>query len=94
MSVRSSRAQGAPRVATHDDSPIVWAVDAPEEIAEWCWDAGFSVYVREDARGRSVLSIVDPLGRRIELRRRARCLARFRCVGQVGVRSPRRGHLR
>jgi len=57
-------------------------VDAPEEIAEWCWDAGMSVYVREDARGRTVLSIVDRLGRRIELRRR--------CVGQAGVSSPRR----
>jgi hypothetical protein len=58
-------------VATHDDSAIVLEVDAPEEIAEWCWDAGFSVYVREDGRGRTVLSIVDPVGRRIELRRRA-----------------------
>ena len=67
MFVRSSRGQRATRVATHDDSSIVLEVDAAEQIAEWCWDAGFSVYVREDARGRTVLSIVDPLGRRIEL---------------------------
>lgn len=78
MAVRSSHLHGARRVATHDDSPIVLEVDAPEEIAEWCWDAGFSVYVREDARGSTVLCIVDQGGRRIELRRR---LSTLRCVG-------------
>jgi hypothetical protein len=73
---------------------LVLEVDAPEEIAEWCWDAGLSVYVREDARGRTVLSIVDRLGRRIELRGRPECLAGRRCAGQAGVRSPRRANQR
>jgi len=47
--------------------PTVLAVDAPEEVAERCWDAGFLVHVHDDASGRAALSVVDPLGRRIEL---------------------------
>ena len=55
--------------AGDDDArdPIVIAVDAPEEFAEQCWDAGLSVHVRDVAEGRTVLSIVDHDGRRIVL---------------------------
>lgn len=48
-------------------APIVLVVDVPEEVAERCWDAGFLVRVRDDASGRPVLSVVDPVGRRIDL---------------------------
>jgi len=50
-----------------DALPIVLAVDAPDEIAERCWDAGFGVHVRDEADGTSILSVTDPFGRRIHL---------------------------
>ena len=52
-------------------APAVLTVEAPEEVAERCWDAGFLVHVRDDASSRTVLSVVDPLGRRIDLSARA-----------------------
>ncbi len=52
--------------------PALLTVDAPEEVAERCWDAGFVVQVRDDAFGRAMLSVVDPLGRRIDLSASAR----------------------
>jgi hypothetical protein len=47
--------------------PIVLEVDAPEEVAERCWDAGFRVQVEDDAAGRTSLSVIDPFDRRIDL---------------------------
>jgi len=47
--------------------PALLTVDAPEDVAERCWDAGFVVQVHDDAFGRAMLSVVDPLGRRIDL---------------------------
>jgi len=52
--------------------PALLTVDAPEEVAERCWDAGFVVQVHDDAFGRTMLSVVDPLGRRIDLNASAR----------------------
>jgi len=58
-------------------APIVVDVDDPAEIAERCWDAGFRVRVREVAAGRALqLSVVDPLGRQIDLNRRRRLVKR------------------
>jgi hypothetical protein len=53
-----------------DRPPIALAVDAPDELAARCWDAGFGVRVREGASGAVVLSVIDPLGREIVLARR------------------------
>lgn len=47
--------------------PVVLTVDAPDQVAERCWDAGFLVHVHDDATGRAPVSVVDPLGRRIDL---------------------------
>ena len=44
---------------------MVLAVDDPDETAERCWDAGFSVQVHD--RGAVALSVVDPFGRQIDL---------------------------
>jgi len=50
-------------------TPIVVYVDDPDEVAERCWDAGFRVRARRDAAGHVwVLSVVDPLGRRVDLK--------------------------
>ena len=46
---------------------IVLEVDAPEAVAERCWDAGFRVEVRDGAAGRTSLSVIDPFDRRIDL---------------------------
>jgi len=40
----------------------VMTVDAPAEFAELCWNAGLTVYVRDDASGQPVFSIVDQRG--------------------------------
>jgi hypothetical protein len=48
-------------------TPIVLIVDKPEELAERCWDAGFTVRVHQDAGGRLPISVTDPFGRRIDL---------------------------
>jgi catechol 2,3-dioxygenase-like lactoylglutathione lyase family enzyme len=50
-----------------DRPPIALEVDAPDELAARCWDAGFDVLVREDAIGAVVLSVIDPFGREIVL---------------------------
>lgn len=52
-----------PIVAT----PVRLVVDDPEEVAERCWDAGFTVQVIQDATGRASISLVDPFGHRIDL---------------------------
>jgi hypothetical protein len=44
---------------------IALAVHDPDETAERCWDAGFSVHVHEGST--ATLSVIDPFGRRIEL---------------------------
>ena len=50
---------------------LMLEVDKPDEVAERCWDAGFSVQVHADVAGRPMLSVVDPAGRQIVLVPRA-----------------------
>lgn len=50
-----------------DPLPVVIEVDAPEEVAERCWDAGFVVHARDEADGACILSVMDPFGRQIDL---------------------------
>jgi catechol 2,3-dioxygenase-like lactoylglutathione lyase family enzyme len=50
-----------------EPAPIVLEVDAPEELAERCWDAGFTVRVHDYMTDREAVSVVDPSGRRIDL---------------------------
>jgi catechol 2,3-dioxygenase-like lactoylglutathione lyase family enzyme len=53
-----------------NDPPIAVEMDAPDECAARCWDAGFEVRVGEPANGAAVLSVIDPFGREIVLARR------------------------
>jgi hypothetical protein len=46
---------------------IALNVNDPEEVATRAWDAGFTVRVRENATSGAPISIIDPLGRRIDL---------------------------
>ena len=48
-------------------APIRVVVDDPDELAQRCWDAGFSVLVNEDATGGAPVSVIDPFGRRVDL---------------------------
>jgi catechol 2,3-dioxygenase-like lactoylglutathione lyase family enzyme len=58
--------------------PVVLHVDDPDGLAERCWDAGFSVQVHQDATGQTLVSVVDPFGRRIDLA--PRVTARTPCL--------------
>jgi hypothetical protein len=53
----------------HDDG-LELTVRSPVEIAERCWDAGFTVRL-ENEGSEVVLHVTDPLGRSIALRPRA-----------------------
>lgn len=48
---------------------IALPVRDPNETAERCWDAGFSVFVHDDVHDdrAAPLSVADPFGRRIDL---------------------------
>ena len=46
--------------------PLEVAVDAPLDLAERCWDAGYSVRPHADDREERV-SVIDPFGRTITL---------------------------
>lgn len=48
-------------------APILLHVDDPDALAQRCWDAGFTVRVRQDETGRAPVSVIDPFGRRIDL---------------------------
>jgi catechol 2,3-dioxygenase-like lactoylglutathione lyase family enzyme len=48
-------------------TPILLDVDDPDTLAERCWDAGFTVRVRQHPMHGPSLSLVDPFGRRIDL---------------------------
>jgi len=47
--------------------PIVLDVDDPDDLAQRCWDAGFTVLVNQDSTGRAPVSVFDPFGRRVDL---------------------------
>ena len=48
-------------------APVVLDVDDPDELAQRCWDAGFTVRMHQDPTGRAPVSVFDPFGRRIDL---------------------------
>lgn len=50
-----------------DATPLILSVGNPQRLAERCWDAGYSVYVGDDATGATPVSVIDPFGRRIDL---------------------------
>jgi hypothetical protein len=59
-------------VVVHRDRPPFRAparlvVDDPSALAERCWDAGFTVQVREAPAGGTMLVVVDPFGRELVL---------------------------
>jgi catechol 2,3-dioxygenase-like lactoylglutathione lyase family enzyme len=47
--------------------PARLVVDDPAAMAERCWDAGFTVQVREAAPGEVTFVVTDPFGRRLVL---------------------------
>jgi catechol 2,3-dioxygenase-like lactoylglutathione lyase family enzyme len=53
--------------AVSPNAPVMLDVDDPNELAQRCWDAGFTVRMHQDATGRAPLSVFDPFGRRIDL---------------------------
>ena len=50
-----------------EEPPVVLHVDDPLDVAERCWDAGFSVRLFDRPRGDATISVIDPFGRQIEL---------------------------
>ena len=52
--------------AAGDSEPVLLSVANPNQLAERCWDAGYSVRVDHDGTG-TTMSVIDPFGRRIEL---------------------------
>jgi hypothetical protein len=54
-------------LAGPSSAPIILEVDDPDTVAQRCWDAGFTVRVQQDETGRAPLSVIDPLGRRVDL---------------------------
>ena len=60
-----------PTTSSPLDRPVELEVHALEELLELAWDAGYTVEVREHESG-ATMSILDPCGRRIELRAAAR----------------------
>ena len=46
---------------------MAFAAEVVEDVAIRCWDAGFSVLVRERRRGPPSLALIDPFGRQIDL---------------------------
>jgi catechol 2,3-dioxygenase-like lactoylglutathione lyase family enzyme len=60
------------RIDVHTSSaderaPVRVPVADPEDLAERCWDAGYSVHVAPEAAAGATVSVIDPFGRRIEL---------------------------
>ena len=46
---------------------MAFAVEVIEDLAARCWDAGFSVLVRERRHGPPSYAVIDPFGRRVDL---------------------------
>jgi catechol 2,3-dioxygenase-like lactoylglutathione lyase family enzyme len=46
---------------------VAFAAEVVEDVAIRCWDAGFSVQVRESRWGPPSLALIDPFGRQIDL---------------------------
>lgn len=52
--------------AATEGAPLALCVGDPDRLAERCWDAGYSVDVRQDSTG-TTMSLIDPFGNRIDL---------------------------
>lgn len=50
-----------------ESAPVRLSVADPQELAERCWDAGYSVQVGHETAEGAPVSVIDPFGRRIEL---------------------------
>jgi hypothetical protein len=59
-------------------APVILDVDDPDELAQRCWDAGFTVRMHQDPTGRAPVSVFDPFDRRIDLAPRARAMSAHR----------------
>jgi len=46
---------------------MAFAAEVVEDLAARCWDAGFSVLVRERRRGPPSFAVIDPFGRQVDL---------------------------
>jgi extradiol dioxygenase family protein len=53
--------------SARESAPVILSVADPQELAERCWDAGYSVQVGHETAERTTVSVIDPFGRRIEL---------------------------
>jgi len=51
----------------HARARMAFAAEVVEDVAARCWDAGFSVLVRERRRGPPSFTVIDPFGRQIDL---------------------------
>ena len=62
------RSHNAARAVRHRSvAPITVRVDDPEGVAQRCWDAGLTIRVRQDRAGRTLLSVIDSRGSRVDL---------------------------
>lgn len=46
---------------------VLLGAEHADDLAERCWDAGFTVLVHQGSVGRASLTLVDPFGRHIDL---------------------------
>ena len=53
--------------AARKSEPVRLSVADPQQLAERCWDAGYSVLVGLETAEGAPVSVIDPFGRRIEL---------------------------
>ena len=53
--------------AAHDREPVVLSVGNPDALAERCWDSGYNVRVGYESTGDATVSVIDPIGRQIDL---------------------------
>lgn len=56
---------------THGGAPVLLHVDDPLEVAERCWDAGFTVRLLDPPFGDAIVSVTDPFGQPVHLVRAA-----------------------
>ena len=55
----------------HGGAPVLLHVDDPLEVAERCWDAGFTVRLLDPPFGDAIVSVTDPFGQQVHLVRAA-----------------------
>ena len=52
---------------THGGAPVLLHVDDPLEVAERCWDAGFTVRLLDPPFGDATVAVMDPFGQELHL---------------------------